>query len=125
MTALVPPLSPVRVHGDLVLVSGQVGLEADGRVPGGFDRQMRRAVDALRAVLEGAGSSLEAVLKTTVVIVRTEDFAAMNALYAELFSPPWPARTTLVAGLALPGLLFEIEATAALPGAPLSTSRRS
>jgi len=70
---------------------------------------------ALRTVLADAGAALADVVKTTVFVTDQGHVAAMNEVYAEHFSPPWPTRSTLVTGLALPGLLFEIEAVATLP----------
>lgn len=111
---MTPPLSPYRVDGEYVFVSGQIGIEADGTVPARFERQVELALDALENVLLGTGTTLAGVLKTTVVLVDREDFGAMNDLYAVRFAARPPARTTLVAGLALPGLLFEIDAIARL-----------
>jgi 2-iminobutanoate/2-iminopropanoate deaminase len=106
------PLSPYRVDGDQIFVSGQIGVEADGSIPEDFNRQVELALDELEKVLLAAGTRLAGVLKTTVVIVRREDFGAFNELYAARFPEPPPARTTLVADLVLPGLLFEIDAVA-------------
>jgi enamine deaminase RidA (YjgF/YER057c/UK114 family) len=102
------------MHGDQVFVSGQIGVEADGSIPAAFDRQVELAIDSLEKVLLGTGTTLAGVLKTTVILVRREDFAAMNELYAARFADPAPARTTVVAELVLPGLLFEIDAVACL-----------
>lgn len=108
------PLSPFRVDGEHVFVSGQIGIEADGSIPDDFARQVELSLDALEKVLLGTGTKLAAVLKTTVILVRREDFTSMNDIYAARFGDPPPARTTLVAGLVLPGLLFEIDAVARL-----------
>ena len=107
-----PPLTQYRTHGDLVFTSGQIGLLPDGAVPDDFDAQAHLAIQALKRQLEAAGASFETTIKTTVFITRHEDFGAMNQIYTEYFSHPWPARSTLVTGLALPALLFEIEAVA-------------
>jgi enamine deaminase RidA (YjgF/YER057c/UK114 family) len=109
------PLSPYVVDADRVFVSGQVGIEADGSIPDDLGRQVELALDALERQLLAAGTTLAGVLKTTVVLVRGEDFAAMNELYAARFAEPPPARTTIVAGLVMPGLLFEIDAIARRP----------
>jgi 2-iminobutanoate/2-iminopropanoate deaminase len=107
------PLSLVRSHGGLVFVSGQVGRDPETqKVPDSFELQMRQAVANLRAALESAGSTLSRVLKTTVFITDRSAFAEMNTVYAELFEEPYPARSTIVTGLARPELLFEIEAVA-------------
>lgn len=119
------PLSHQRSHGELVITAGEVGRESDGTIPTDFARQAHLALTALREHLEAAGASLATVLKTTVFITRQDHFAAMNAIYAQYFVSPWPARTTLVTGLALAGLEFEIEAIAyrADPAAPALVSK--
>jgi len=111
------PLSPHRSAGDLIFVSGQIGIEDDGAVPTDFRRQAELGTLALQAVLAEAGASLADVVKTTVFVTDQAHVATMNEVYAEHFSLPWPTRSTLVTGLALPGLLFEIEAVAAAPRA--------
>lgn len=107
------PLSPHRTLGDLIFVSGQIGVEPGGEVPADFGRQAELAMLALGETLAAAGASLGDVVKATVFITDQAHMAAMNEAYKAHFSPPWPARSTLVTGLALPGLLFEIEAIAA------------
>jgi 2-iminobutanoate/2-iminopropanoate deaminase len=107
------PISAATISGSLVHTSGAVGREpGSSEVAAGFEAQMRVALANLDAVLEAAGSSRGHVLKTVVFITRREDFATMNRIYAEHFGEPWPARSTLVCGLAQEALLFEIEAVA-------------
>jgi len=113
------PLSAATVSGTLVHVSGQVGREPGAsNVASGFEAQMRVALANLDAVLEAAGSSRAQVLKTVVLLVRREDFDAMNRLYAEHFDEPRPARSTIVCQLAHEALLFEIEAVAECAAEP-------
>lgn len=106
------PLSHNRTHGGWVFTSGQIGRDADGTIPTDFATQARVALDALVRNLADAGAAPESVVKTTVFLTRREDFAAMNEIYAEYFARPWPARSTVVAGMVRPELLFEIEAIA-------------
>ena len=99
-----------------VFCSGQVALEPGkgGTLVGAGDvgAQTRRALQNLAAVLKEAGSSLAQVVKTTVYLTDMAHFAAMNAVYAELFGENRPARATVaVAGLPR-GALVEIEAIA-------------
>ena len=97
--------------GGFVFCAGQVGADpATGSlVEGGVDAQTRRALDNMRAVLEGAGSSLDQVVKTTVFLTDLADFGAMNAVYGEYFTSDPPARSTVqVAGLP-GGAAVEIE----------------
>jgi len=106
------PYSPVVVSGDLVFTSGQVAYDAVGAiVPGGIAEQTRRALENVSACLRAADCSLADVLKVTTFLSDLADFPAYNEVYEEHFDKPYPARTTVQAGLAA-GLLVEIEAVA-------------
>ena len=101
----------------LVYTAGQVGIDpATGElVEGGIDAQTRQVLTNLTRVLEASDSGLNFVVKTTVFLKDMNDFAKMNAIYAEFFSENPPARST-VAVAALPkGALVEIESVAMLP----------
>lgn len=107
------PLSKTRSHAGWVFASGQVGRSPDtGKIARSFGEQTRQAIANLREALEEGGSSLSAVMKTTVFIRRESDFAEMNEIYGECFEEPYPARTTIVTALARPEIDFEIEAVA-------------
>ncbi len=81
-------------------------------VGGGIREQTERVLANLKAVLEGAGSGLSKVVKTTVFLVDMADFTAMNEVYAQAFGDHKPARST-VAVSALPrGVRVEIEVIA-------------
>ena len=100
----------VRANGMLFL-SGQIPLDpATGEmISGDVATQTRRVMDNLRAVLEGAGSALEKVLKCTIYLIDMNDFAVVNQTYAEYFPAAKPARAT-VAVAALPrGSRVEID----------------
>jgi 2-iminobutanoate/2-iminopropanoate deaminase len=106
------PYSPVVVSGDLVFTAGQVGFDAAGElVAGGVAEQTRQAFANLRACLEAAGCDLEQVVKVNAYLADFGDFETYNAVYREQFSEPYPARTTVQAGLA-PGIYVELEAVA-------------
>ena len=107
--------SPAVRVGDLLLVSGQVGVAPDGKaVAGGFLEQARQALENLRSVLELAGSGMERVAKVTFYLTDQAQFEHVPALRKEFFSEPYPADTTVVVrALARPGLLVEVEAIAA------------
>ena len=106
------PLSPAVRAGDLIYVSGQVPVRADGTLEdGGIEAQTRQVLENLRICLEAAGSSLDEVVKVTAFLADLGDFAAYNDVYREYFHEPYPARTTV--GAMLPqGILVEIEALA-------------
>jgi 2-iminobutanoate/2-iminopropanoate deaminase len=108
------PYSQAIVAGGVVYTAGQVGLDPQTGelVDGGIGEQARQALSNLREVLEAAASELGLVVKTTVFLADMQDFAAMNAVYAEFFPNDAPARST-VAVAALPkGARVEIEALA-------------
>lgn len=101
--APIGPYSQAVQAGDWVFCSGQIGLDpATGEmVAGGVIAEARRALCNLEAVLAEAGLAFADVVKTTIYLVRMDDFAAVNEVYAEFAQPPFPARAT-VAVVALP-----------------------
>lgn len=107
-----PPYSPVVVSGDMVYTAGQVAFAADGSlVEGGIEEQTRQVLVNVRTCLEEAGCTMEDVVKVTAFLVDLGQVAAYNEVYKEFFEQPYPARSTVQAGLA-PGVLVEIEAVA-------------
>ena len=114
MTTPVGPYTPVVRAGDLLFVSGQVGI-VDGPVAGslaegGFGAQAAQALANLRTQVEANGATLDQVVKTTVFLIDMGNFAAMNEIYCEAFGDHRPARSC-VAVAALPiGAIFEVEA---------------
>lgn len=112
-----PPRGPYSANarvGPIVAVAGQCGYLPDRSLAEGIAEQSRVALRNLMAALRAAGLDEPDVISTGVFLADGEDFAAMNEIYREFFSEPWPARTTVVAGLR-PGVLFEINATAVAP----------
>jgi 2-iminobutanoate/2-iminopropanoate deaminase len=108
------PYSQGVVHGDLVFVAGQIGVDpGDGQVvDGGIEAQTEQAMKNVAAILEEAGSSLANVLKASIFLVDFGDFPAMNEVYARYVGPDFPARATVqIAGLPS-GALVEIEVIA-------------
>ena len=91
------PYSVANRFGDFVFLSGQLGLDpATGElVPGGVEAETRQSLTNLKHVLDAAGGSLEQVVKTTVFLRDMNDFARMNAIYAEFFQHDFPARSTV------------------------------
>jgi 2-iminobutanoate/2-iminopropanoate deaminase len=104
--------SGVVVSSDLVFTAGQVAFDENRElVSDGIEGQARQVFDNLRRCLEAAGSSLDEVVKVTAYLADLADFEAYNGVYRQYFSAPYPARTTVQAGLA-PGLRLEVEAIA-------------
>jgi reactive intermediate/imine deaminase len=109
------PFSPVVVSGDHVFTAGQVAFDQNGDLVGSdVASQARRALENLRSCLEAAGCGLDDVVKVNAYLVDLADFDAYNAVYREFFAAPYPARTTVQAGLP-PGVLVEIEAVGRRP----------
>jgi 2-iminobutanoate/2-iminopropanoate deaminase len=102
--------------GHFVFCSGQVGLDqvTGNLVEGGIEGETRQTLINLANILQAAGSSLERVVKTTVYLRDINDFARMNAVYAEFFMTEPPARTTLQAAALPRGAAVVIDAIALL-----------
>jgi 2-iminobutanoate/2-iminopropanoate deaminase len=103
----------VIAEGRFVYVSGQASLRDGAIVSGTVEEETRLALANVRTVLAEAGADLEDVVRVGVYLADIGDFAAMNAVYAEHFSAPLPARTTI--GAELPGIKVEIDCVAVLP----------
>ncbi len=97
--AAIGPYSQAVKAGGFVFLSGQGALDpASGQVvEGDVQAQTERVLQNLQAVLVAAGSSLAAVVKTTVFLADMNDFAAMNEVYGRFFSSDPPARATVQA----------------------------
>jgi 2-iminobutanoate/2-iminopropanoate deaminase len=110
------PYSQAVVSEPFVFTAGQVGIDPNTRqlVAGGAAAEARQALNNVRAILEAAGSDLAHVVKTTLYLSDMQDFAAVNAVYAESFAAPYPARTTIAAAGLPAGAHFEIETVARL-----------
>jgi endoribonuclease L-PSP, putative len=101
-------------HG-LIFVSGQLPIDpATGAFPeGGVKEQTRQSLTNAKAILEAAGLSLANVVKTTVFLADMGDFTAMNEVYAQFFSEPFPARSAVAVKTLPKNALVEIECIAA------------
>jgi len=101
--AAIGPYSQAVRLGDLIFISGQTPLvpETGELVSQDIAEQTRQVLANIKAIVEAAGSSMDRVVKTTVLLMDMADFAAMNAVYAEAFpGAVKPARATFqVAGL--------------------------
>ncbi len=100
----------------LVFLSGQIPLDPSTMqiVTGDFEARARRVFDNLRAVAEAAGGSLDQIVKLTVYLTDLDNFAAVNAVMAEYFEEPYPARAALGVAALPKGADVEAEAILAL-----------
>ena len=104
--------------GNLLFISGMVGVDAQGRVIGRGDvvAQARATFANMQRILEAEGASFADVLKVTVYLRNVEDRARINPVRAEFFGDARPASTLVeVSKLVAPELLIEVEAVAGLP----------
>lgn len=109
--AAIGPYSQAIEANGFIYASGQLPINpATGAFPeGGIKEQTRQSLLNAQAILKEAGSDLNKVVKTTVLLADIADFAAMNEVYASFFEAPYPARSAF-AVLDLPkGALVEIE----------------
>jgi len=102
----------VRV-GDFLFCSGQIPLTNEGKlIEGGVREQTRRVLENLAVILRDQSLGFENVVKTTVFLTDLNDFAEMNAIYAEYFRANFPARSTIQVAALPRGARVEIEAIA-------------
>ena len=115
--AAIGPYSQAVRSGQTVFLSDAIPLDpSTGEVvEGGIDAQARRAFDNLKAVCEAAGGSCDDIQRLGLYLTDLSQFAAVNAVMAEYFSAPFPARSTIeVSGLPK-GVAFEVDAILVLP----------
>jgi enamine deaminase RidA (YjgF/YER057c/UK114 family) len=105
----------VVAEGELVFTAGQGGFGADGAAVDLDDAeaQIRQAFANVAAVLEAEGASLRTIVKMTVYLARASDYDTFKRVRGELFAPPYPASTAIVAGgFLFEGMLVEMDAVA-------------
>ena len=112
--AIGPYSQAIEANG-LIITSGQLPIDpATGEfAPGGIKEQTRQSLTNAKAILEEAGIGLGNVMKTTVFLSDMNDFAAMNEVYAEFFSEPFPAPSAIAVKTLPKNALVEVECIAA------------
>lgn len=111
--AAVGPYCHAKLAGNTLYCSGQLGLiPATGNLAEGVEAQAKQALDNLGVILKEAGMDFSDVVKTTVFLADINDFAAINAIYADYFKSEPPARSCVEVAALPKGGLFEIEAVA-------------
>ncbi len=106
------PYVQAQAAGNLVFVSGQLGMDLSGNLPATFAEQARNALNNLRAILEAAGTGMPQVVKTTVFLSDLANFVEFNGIYAEYFKDPCPARSCFQVARLPKDALVEVEAIA-------------
>ena len=108
------PYSQAIEAGGIVFASGQIPIDpATGNfVEGGIKEQTRMSLTNAQNILREAGTDLAHVVKTTVFLSDMDNFAAMNEVYAEFFSQPYPARSAVAVKTLPKGALVEVECIA-------------
>lgn len=114
--AAIGPYSQATRAGNTVYCSGQIPLDpATGElVEGDISAQARRAFDNLKAVCEAAGGSFDDIVRVGLYLTNLGQFAQVNAVMAEYFSAPYPARSTIEVPALPKGAAFEVDAVLVL-----------
>ena len=112
--AAIGPYSQAIEANGFVYVSGQLPINPStgGFMEGGIKEQTRQSLLNAKAILNEAGLDLCNVVKTTVLLSDIADFQAMNEVYAEMFSSPFPARSAFAVRALPKNALVEIEVIA-------------
>lgn len=109
------PYSQAIVSGNTVYCSGQIPINPQtGEIAQGVSAQAHQVFKNIKNLLEAAGTSIDNVIKTSVFIKDMNDFAEINAIYAEYFTEPYPARSCVEVARLPKDVLLEAEAIAEL-----------
>jgi 2-iminobutanoate/2-iminopropanoate deaminase len=108
------PLSPALLAEPFLFLSGQVPIDPETREVVGTTvaEQTRQVLRNIQNLVENAGFAMSDVVKVGIFLTRLDEFAAMNAVYAEFFQAPYPVRATVGVTLNDPRLLVEMDAIA-------------
>ena len=108
------PYSQAIAANGMIFASGQIPIDPkSGELnTGSIEDQTRLVLNNLKAVIEAGGCTFDDVVKCTVFLQNMDDFSRMNAVYAEFFSPPYPARAAVQVARLPKDVRVEIEAIA-------------
>jgi 2-iminobutanoate/2-iminopropanoate deaminase len=110
---VVAPYSHAVRTGNLLFISGQTPVTLEGKVlEGDFKAETRQCLENLKAIIEGAGSSMEKVVKVTGFLTTMDNFAAFNEVYKEYFTENFPSRSCVAVAQLPLNVRVEIEAIA-------------
>lgn len=108
------PYSQAIDAGAFVYASGQIPINpATGEIPEGITAQTKQALANVKAILDAAGLTVDNVVKTTVFLADMGEFGEMNAVYGEVFTEPYPARSAVAVKDLPKGVRVEVEVIAA------------
>lgn len=111
--AAIGPYSQAIDLGNMVFISGQIPVNpATGEIPEGIKAQTAQSIANIKAILAEAGLTIDNVVNTTVFLADMADFTAMNEVYAESFTAPFPARSAVAVRELPKQVLVEIETIA-------------
>ncbi|HWL07908.1 MAG TPA: RidA family protein [Planctomicrobium sp.] len=107
------PFSPAVKAGPFVFLSGQASVDDEGnKISGTFKEEFQRSFSRVERALNAAGLTLKDVVKVMSYVDHADNVAEYNALYREVFSEPYPARTTVVNCLTGIGIKYEVDVIA-------------
>ncbi|MDK8189245.1 RidA family protein [Paenibacillus sp. UMB7766-LJ446] len=106
------PYSQAVQFGNMIITSGQLGMNAAGEFPDSVSEQTKQSLTNVKAILEAAEYAMEHVVKTTVFLKDMGDFQTVNEVYATFFAEPYPARSAVEVAKLPKGGLVEIEVIA-------------
>ena len=113
--AAIGPYSQAQIVGNLVYTSGQIPIIPEtGALAEGLEAQAHQVFKNLGELLKAAGSDLSKTVKTTVFIKNMNDFGTINAIYAQYFTEPFPARSCVEVARLPKDVLLECEVIAEL-----------
>lgn len=112
--AAIGPYSQAIITGNTIFVSGQLPInpETGAFAEGGIKAETRQSLTNIKNILAEVGTGMDSVVKVTVLLADINDFAAVNEVYAEFFSEPYPARSAFAVAALPKGANIEIEAIA-------------
>lgn len=111
--AAIGPYSQAVVSGNMVFLSGQIPVDpATGKIADTIEEQARQSIMNITNILKEGGMTLNNVVKTSVFLADLNDFDKVNAIYAEYFSEPYPARSCVQVAAIPKGCKVEIECIA-------------
>ena len=106
------PFSQAIEADGLIFVSGQLPFDMDGKMPETIEKQTEQSLRNIAYILEEAGSALDKIVKTTVLLKDIKDFGRMNEVYASFFEKDYPARACFEVAALPKDALVEIECIA-------------